>query len=227
MCAKHYLAAWRAGLPPLVRVPDECAEDGCERDASARGLCHRHYANWRKRHLKAAPLADLYPRVERIGWDVTASGCWEWRGGRDAHQYGSLSNIKVHRIVYAHHHGQPDPGMSIRHTCDNPPCINPDHLVIGTHGDNMRDVRDRGRHWQQQKTHCPKGHPLIEGNLAEMPNPTHRKCLTCARDRAREQARLIREAHRLLGLTQTEYRKQYGHSPATAAAILAEHGVTV
>lgn len=71
----------------------------------------------------------------------------------DKHGYGRLSrNNKrtfFHRYVYCDHnalHIDDIAGKVIRHTCDNPRCINPDHLLIGTQADNMRDVSIRRRH---------------------------------------------------------------------------------
>jgi hypothetical protein len=60
----------------------------------------------------------------------------------------------AHRVAYARAHGVPVRsliGTVIRHTCDNPPCINPAHLVAGTASDNMRDMVDRGRDAGRQR----------------------------------------------------------------------------
>lgn len=54
----------------------------------------------------------------------------------------------LHRVVYCEHHNVSMTsivGLSVRHTCDNPRCINPKHLIIGTHADNMKDRSERGR----------------------------------------------------------------------------------
>jgi len=63
-----------------------------------------------------------------------------------AHYQGKSTSL--HRVVYAKHHGvtlASLDGLEIRHTCDNPRCINADHLIPGTRSDNMRDMHDRGR----------------------------------------------------------------------------------
>lgn len=75
--------------------------------------------------------------------------CWLWTGARKPKGYG---NIKVngvakaaHRVAYELFKGPIPEGMHVLHTCDNPPCVNPDHLYAGTNADNQRDMRTKGR----------------------------------------------------------------------------------
>lgn len=82
-----------------------------------------------------------------------AEGCIEVTGYRDPLGYGRISVNRVmvtsHRVIYCRHNGctlESIKGLVVRHTCDNPPCINPEHLLIGTHQDNMADMNQRGRH---------------------------------------------------------------------------------
>ena len=63
------------------------------------------------------------------------------------------NNTKVHRVVYELYNNVDATGKVIRHTCDNPQCINPKHLLIGTHKDNMQDRELRGRHGKAKITH--------------------------------------------------------------------------
>lgn len=80
--------------------------------------------------------------------------CWEWPGTIDAYGYGDRGrkkadedgfSRKAHRAMYQMFVGPIPEGALVRHTCDNPPCVNIDHLLIGTHSDNMQDALDRGR----------------------------------------------------------------------------------
>jgi len=59
--------------------------------------------------------------------------------------------MMAHRISYSITRGAIPPGMVLRHSCDNPQCVNPDHLTPGTHKENMRDIVDRGRHWTKSR----------------------------------------------------------------------------
>lgn len=83
----------------------------------------------------------------------TETGCWEWQGPRHANGYGrACVNGRpnwAHRHAFALHNGY-WPTKHVLHSCDNPPCINPDHLREGTPADNMRDRDSRGRAgWQK------------------------------------------------------------------------------
>lgn len=83
------------------------------------------------------------------GWTVTEYGCWEWNGQRNDANYGVFKCrkrfLRAHRVAYEVFVGPIPEGLEIRHRCDNPPCMNPKHLVPGTHGDNVRDMHERGR----------------------------------------------------------------------------------
>lgn len=76
------------------------------------------------------------------------SKCLNKNGYRRAWYKPTQKLELLHRVVYIEHNKvtmSSIAGLSVRHTCDNPRCINPEHLVLGTHADNMRDRTERGR----------------------------------------------------------------------------------
>jgi hypothetical protein len=84
------------------------------------------------------------------------TGCWEWQGSRLARGYGSFKIASytprlAHRVSYAiAHDGHPE-GVTVRHHCDNPPCVRPDHLASGTTAENAADMVAKGRHYSVTK----------------------------------------------------------------------------
>ncbi|TXH09407.1 MAG: HNH endonuclease [Spirochaetes bacterium] len=129
--------------------------------------------------------------------------CWLWTGRTDKHGYGTISegrNYRAHRVSYVIHFGKIDNGLLVCHHCDNPSCVNPLHLFLGTIKDNNRDRDNKGRHGCMRKTHCPKGHPYSGENLYIHADGS-RMCRICisarklaqrARRQAREAAKEIR-----------------------------------
>lgn len=91
--------------------------------------------------------------MERF-WSKAAIGsedeCWEWTGSRHYKGYGKfwLKGCRsAHRVAYELTHGPiTDPPLLVMHSCDNPPCVNPTHLSLGTASDNQRDSAAKGRH---------------------------------------------------------------------------------
>ena len=75
----------------------------------------------------------------------TGPGCWEWTGLKDRDGYGRYNDTMAHRVSWMIKYGDIPSGKFILHSCDNPGCVNPDHLKIGTNIDNMRDMVDRKR----------------------------------------------------------------------------------
>jgi hypothetical protein len=117
--------------------------------------------------------------------------CWEWTGTRMPAGYGKLSLggefVYAHRLAYAiaHQvsHRDIPAGIVVRHRCDNPPCCNPSHLVLGTYADNTRDMVERGRS-TARGSHCARGHEFDDANTY-IDSRGKRRCRTCERHRNR------------------------------------------
>lgn len=76
--------------------------------------------------------------------------CWVWTAGRTPKGYGAFyphrrHQVAAHRWAYEHFVGPIPDGMYVLHSCDNPPCVNPDHLSVGTQRDNIQQCIERGR----------------------------------------------------------------------------------
>lgn len=85
----------------------------------------------------------------RVIVPVDASACWEWTGYRNPKGYGMIRvghrMELTHRVAYRLAHGEFDPALRVCHACDNPGCVRPDHLWIGTDADNVKDRDAKGR----------------------------------------------------------------------------------
>lgn len=93
-------------------------------------------------------MADLSPIMLAHFWGrvaVTDDGaCWIWTGNRNG-KYGKYRGIRAHRLAYELVNGEIPESLLIRHTCDNPLCCNPRHLLPGTSQDNTNDAIERNR----------------------------------------------------------------------------------
>lgn len=150
-CWKHY-SRWRKHGDPhqkWSRTPaslQECSIDGCDSPQVSRfGLCGMHRERQR-RH--GDPLWEPPTWEERFWAQVDVRGrgdCWEWQGSR-SHGYGGYAGQRAHRVSLEFKLGRPlRDGAFACHHCDNPPCVNPDHLYEGDYVTNSTDAYRRGR----------------------------------------------------------------------------------
>lgn len=146
----HYWRWSTHGSPTAeVWTPQEvCKVDGCDEPHNCKGYCLKHYTRWKRHGAADDKVHSFAPLIERLRRYVDASNpdaCWEWTGYRNNRGYGKIDRAYAHRTSYEVHVGPIPDGMEVMHSCDNPPCINPRHLSLGTHLDNMRDMARKGR----------------------------------------------------------------------------------
>lgn len=182
--------------------------DAADRQATYRALAP-FGTRWRQQpsclpergFLMARRSPPLIPFGTRFWAKVDRSGeCWEWIGKPTTHGYGRLERapqgqrrgapVYAHRASWELHYGPIPEGLNVLHHCDNPPCVRPTHLFLGTHLDNMADMFAKGRDRPTPPSiYCKRGHEAAIYRYT--PPGSKPRCRECENLRARE--RRLRE----------------------------------
>lgn len=123
-------------------------------------------------------------------YSIDENGCWIWggslRGQGYAQIYDGKKNTIGSRVSYALFKGPIPNGMHVLHKCDVRKCVNPEHLFLGTHQDNMIDKTKKGRSTNQNaiKNFCLNGHEFTQENTRIYKNGK-RCCITCQNIRSK------------------------------------------
>ena len=148
-----------------------CCIEGCDREEYSKGMCSVHYNRAREGRNMAAPVRQVLRGLSdadriRAKVLVTESGCWEWQASRTPLGYGQMrfqgTRELAHRASWVVFKG-PIPAdesaygtLGVLHRCDNPPCVNPDHLFLGDQSSNTLDSISKNR-WNPDARRGCKG----------------------------------------------------------------------
>lgn len=141
-------------------VKRRCAVDGCQTKHYNQGYCAKHYHRIKTHGDPTIVKKRSHPVYDSLNDYLTRNskkqmnGCWEWTSSKRRRGYGNAGSCEwakqyntglAHRLAYICYKGEFDYTLFVCHHCDNPSCINPQHLFLGTHKENMKDMLLKGR----------------------------------------------------------------------------------
>lgn len=140
-----------------------CDVEGCSRKHFGKGYCELHYNRVRRCGSINVGRPCIHGSPEERFWRYVDKGddnsCWEWNGSKCKDGYGyfrSKTEKRAHRYSYILNFGDIPEGKQVLHKCNNPPCVNPNHLKLGTNYDNMQDKKIAGHYYNGENHHNSK-----------------------------------------------------------------------
>jgi hypothetical protein len=124
-----------------------CSLLGCTKEAKYNDC----YCSMHRARLSRTGRFDKKTAVEKLKerTSIDSNGCWNYTAYKNDLGYGRLRSngkqVLAHRLSYESFHGALPKELLVCHKCDNPSCVNPDHLFLGTNTDNIRDSINKGR----------------------------------------------------------------------------------
>jgi hypothetical protein len=149
----------RSDYKPVILVCPNCGkvfETTEYRIRYGKKYCSRECGYTREHHAPQRPLEDrFWEKVQK------SNDCWLWASAINNKGYGDFhigygKHKLAHRVAYELTYGDLPPNTILRHTCDNPKCVRPDHLIPGTMTDNQHDMAIKGRSCHGSKSYFAK-----------------------------------------------------------------------
>lgn len=153
---------------PIEKICIACGASFFLTHAQAKSADIRGEGKYCSRMCARRNRAPLPSPSERF-WNQVDKGrgetsCWLWIGHQDKFGYGRFTvtsedgqkHLRAHRYSYEMAYGKIGEGLNVCHKCDNPPCVNPAHLFLGTHQDNVKDKIQKGRQARGERNNHAK-----------------------------------------------------------------------